>query len=344
MTLVLSGADVRRLVPIAACIDSVEHAFLQHARGRSIPPAVVAAHVAHGGFHVKAAGLLDVVNGRPLFAAKINANFPANPDAHGLPTIQGVIALFDAADGRVLALLDSIEITSLRTAAATAVAAKYLAPPVATVAIIGCGAQSRYQLRALACVRPLARVTAIDLRADRASRFVRDVSAELGVDASVAPEPAAADRDTNVWITCTPARRWFLGREHVRAGSFVAAVGADNPDKQEIEPALMASGAVVADVLDQCERMGDLHHAIETGVMRRGDVRAELAGVVAGITPGRLSANETVIFDSTGTALQDAAAAALAFDRARASGAGLAIDLAGPLAAASVRRDAGVPA
>ncbi len=131
----------------------------------TIPPGVLGAHVEGGGFHVKSAGLLDAVDGRPVFAAKVNANFPGNPDRNGLPTIQGVIALFDAADGRLLALLDSIEITSLRTAAATAVAAKYLAPDAGTVTICGCGEQARNQLRALACVRPVERVMALDLNA-----------------------------------------------------------------------------------------------------------------------------------------------------------------------------------
>src|SRR5436305_10664937 len=135
------------------CIDAVERAFLRYARGEAIPPAVLGAHVQGGGFHIKSAGLRDAAAGRPMFAVKINANFPANPDRLGLPTIQGVIALFDAENGRLLALLDSIEVTTVRTAAATAIAAKYLAPTTARVAICGCGEQGRSQLRALACVR-----------------------------------------------------------------------------------------------------------------------------------------------------------------------------------------------
>lgn len=106
----------------------------------------------------------------------------------------------------------------------------------------------------------------------------------------------------------------------------MAAVGADNPEKQEIEPELLAQSAVVADVLDQCATMGDLHHALAAGLMRRDDVRAELADIVSG-RPGRRSDDEIVVFDSTGTALQDVAAAALVYDRARATGAGLSIRL-----------------
>lgn len=328
-TIVLRRADVAATLGMRDCIDAVERAFLRHARGETIPPGVLGAHVANGGFHVKSAGLLGVEGGRPVFAAKINANFPGNSIGNGLPTIQGVIALFDGADGRVLALLDSIEITSLRTAAATAVAAKYLAPEARAVAICGCGEQGRSQLRALACVRSPKRVVAIDAQADRAHRFADDMSAEIGVDVVVASSPADVGRDVNIWVTCTPARRWLLGRSHVSPGAFIAAVGADNPEKQEIEPELLASSVVIADVLDQCAAIGDLHHALATGLMRREDVRAELADVVAGSKPGRLSGDEIIVFDSTGTALEDVAAAALVYERALESGVGISIDLGG---------------
>lgn len=329
-TVLLRRPDVARLLHMPDCIEAVERAFLRHAQGLTIPPAVLGVHVEGGGFHVKAAGLMDAIGGRPAFAAKVNANFPGNPDRTGLPTIQGMIALFDASDGRVLALLDSIEITSLRTGAATAVAARHLARPgPATVTICGCGEQGRYQLRALACVRPLERVMAIDVSADRAARFATSMAEELDIEVSVVNGPADAARETDIWVTCTTARRWFLGRQHVGAGVFVAAVGADNPEKQEIEPELLAASAVVADVLDQCASIGDLHHAIAAGLMRRADVRAELADVVSGSNKGRYSPDEIVVFDSTGTALQDVAAAALVYERAIAERAGIAVELGG---------------
>jgi ornithine cyclodeaminase/alanine dehydrogenase-like protein (mu-crystallin family) len=326
-TLVLTRTEVAQLVRMPECIEAVERAFLRHAHRQTIPPGVLGAHVDGGSFHVKSAGLLDAGDGRPAFAAKVNANFPANPDRHGLPTIQGVIALFDAEDGRLLALLDSIEITSLRTAAATAVAAKYLAPNPATVTICGCGEQARNQLRALACVRSVRRIMALDLNPERAKRFARDMTAELDLDVTVIREPGEAARDTGIWVTCTPAHRWFLGRAHVAAGAFVAAVGADNPEKQEIEPALLAGCAVVADVLEQCATIGDLHHAIAAGLMRPEDVRAELADIVSARRPGRIASDEIIVFDSTGTALEDVAAAALAYRRARSRGAGLTVHL-----------------
>ena len=93
-------------------------------------------------------------------------------------------------------------------------------------------------------------------------------------------------------------------------------MGADSAEKSEIRPELMAQARVVADVVDQCARMGDLHHALAAGAMRLGDVHAGLAELVAGTRPGRTDDSEIFLFDSTGTALQDVAAAAFVLERA----------------------------
>jgi len=329
-TVVLTRADVRRLLDMRDCIAAVEHAFHLHSTGKTIAPAVLGAHVDGGGFHVKTAGLRPIGDHVGVFAMKINANFPGNPKRHGLPTIQGVMALFDASNGRVLALIDSIEITSIRTAAATAVAAKYLARIDArVVTVCGCGEQGRSQLRAILCVRPVQRVNAFDFDADRAAAYAEEMSSELGIPVTTVAELGEHTHDTDIWITCTPAHRWFLGRNHVRPGTFVAAVGADNGDKQEIEPDLLASSVVIADVLDQCVSIGDLHHALVAGAMRREDVRAELADIVGGSKQGRLTDGEIIVFDSTGTALEDVAAAEIVYKRALVAGAGIPVDLGG---------------
>ena len=341
-TLLLTRDDVTRLLTVPDCIEAVEQAFRRHANAETIAPGLLGAHVEGGGFHVKTAGMLGMYAAESrVFAAKVNANFPGNPDRFGLPTIQGIIALFDAHDGRLLALLDSGEITSLRTAAATAVAARYLSrDDAATVTICGCGEQSRHQLRALACVRRIRETVAFDTNPERATRFADDMARELGISVAITPELDGRARRSAIWVTCTTAARWFVGRDHVAPGAFVAAVGADNPHKQEIEPELLASSTVVADVLDQCVAIGDLHHAIDAGVMSRDDVHAELADVVAGKQRGRSSPNEITVFDSTGTALEDVAAAATVYARARATGQGTMIHLAGarvdqPVAAAT---------
>ena len=319
-TLVLARSDVRALLDMDSCIAAVESAFRADAEGATIPAGVLGAHVEGGGFHVKTAGLTGE---RAFFATKTNANFPANPARHGLPTIQGVVSLHDASDGRLLALLDSMEITVLRTAAATAVAAKRLARPDAgVVTIAGCGNQGRSQLRALARVLRVRHVHVWDADPSAAERFAEEMAAELSTPLTTVGALREGTRRSDVVVTCTPSRRPIVDVDDVPAGCFVAAVGADSDDKQELAPALMARATVVVDVLEQCARIGDLHHALAAGAMTRDDVHADLAALVSGRAPGRRSPEEITIFDSTGTALEDGAAAAVCYERARASGRG----------------------
>ena len=232
-TLLLSRHDVRRLMSMDECIDAVENAFRDHALGRSIPPGILGSHVPGGGFHVKTAGL--ATDRQSVFVAKVNANFPGNPSRFGLPTIQGVIVMYDAIDGRPLAILDSIEITSVRTAAASGVAARHLArEDAATATVCGCGEQGRSQIRALTRVRPIKHVLAFDTDFAKAERYAQELSDELDVDFTPVGELGIKTHRSDIWVTCTTSRRWFVGREHVAPGSLLLAVGADNEEKQEI--------------------------------------------------------------------------------------------------------------
>ena len=326
-TRLLTRPDVEALLDMRACVDAVDDAFRRRGEGRAGESGVLGLHVPGGGFHVKAAAL---ELSRPYVAAKVNANFPGNAALRGLPTIQGAVVLFDATGGTILAIMDSISITTLRTAATTAVAAKYLARAGASsVAFIGCGAQARAHVAALVTVRPIARAVAFDADPAAAARFAAEMRAQHGIVVSVADDLAGATAGSEIVVTCTPSRQPFLGLRHVVPGSFIAAVGADNGDKQELEPALMAAAAVVVDDLDQCSTIGDLHHALAAGAMRRGDVRAELADVVLNPARGRRGDEEIVVFDSTGVALEDVAVAALAFERAVERGVGVDISLGG---------------
>jgi len=301
-----SGADVERLLAPQACIAAVEEAFRGHALGTVPDPGLLGMHGAAGSFHVKA-GFLTA--DRPYFAAKVNANFPSNAAA-GLPTIQGTILLFDASNGVPLAGIDSMSVTALRTAAASAIAAKYLARrESACLLVCGCGAQAAAQLRALLCVREPSRVLAHDIDARKAERFASAMQRETGMTLRATNDLRAAAGEADLIVTCTTARRHFIEHDMVRPGTFIAAVGADNDDKQEIDPVLLGHANVVTDLTAQAARIGDLHHAIEAGAMRIEDVHAELGEVVAAMKPGRTNDGEVTIFDSTGTGLQDVAAA-----------------------------------
>ena len=322
-TIVLGRRDVAELLPMADCIEAVEAAF--RAQGDAeVPSAVLGLHAPAGGFHIKAAGLRRK---RLYVAVKINANFPGNPQ-NGLPTIQGLVALYDGDDGRPLAVMDSMEVTALRTAAATAVAARALARrEAATIALCGCGMQGAYQVRALAVVRSISSVSVHDRDGARAAAFAADLATQTGLRVVVAKSWPASARAADIVVTCTTSTSPILGIEDVRAGTFLAAVGADNPEKHEIDPALLARSRVFVDSLDQAATIGDLHHAIDRGVMGRRDVQAELWEVVTGRKAGRTSDDEITVFDSTGVAVEDVAAAALVYERAVATGRGLRVEL-----------------
>ena len=184
------------------------------------------------------------------------------------------------------------------------------------------------QLRALMRVLPIKQAFAFDSDASAAAQFAAEMARELGINVKPAVNLRAATAQSDVCVTCTPSTRAFLRREDVRAGTFIAAVGADNPEKQEIAPQLMAACRIVADILDQCATIGDLHHALDAGVVKRSDVHAELGEIVAGKKPGRTSADEITIFDSTGMALQDVAAAVAVYERAVRSSTGSTVNFA----------------
>jgi ornithine cyclodeaminase/alanine dehydrogenase-like protein (mu-crystallin family) len=302
-------------------VAAVEEAFLLHARRETLDPALLGVRGEGGGFHVKAAGVK--LGGRTYFAAKTNANFPGNRGRFGLPTIQGIVLLFDATNGEPLAAIDSIEITILRTGAATAAAAKRLARPGARVAtVVGCGEQGRVQLDALALALPLEKGWAFDADPDRARAFAAERSRALPFPVEPAPDLASAVRASEAVVTCTPSTAILISDADVSPGTFLAAVGADSPDKQELDPGIFIRAKVVVDSIDQCASIGDLHHALAAGAVTRADVHAELAEVIAGSKPGRTSPSEITVFDSTGTAIEDVAAAAAVYRRAVAEGRG----------------------
>lgn len=312
----LDAARLRAALTPAACLAALEDAYRRlHAApgdgGRS-----VAFQAPDGKFHLKA-GLYPGTHG--YFAAKVNANFPDNARRFGLPTIQGLIVLCDGRDGRPLAILHSGALTGLRTAAAVALAAQYGARPDARcLAVIGCGAQARPQAAALAGVRPVARVLAVDLDPARAAAFARWAQETLGLEAAAVGSVAEAIAASDIAVTCTTATRPIVTSEMVAAGCFLAAVGADNPDKQELDPRLFARARILVDDLDQCAEGGDLAHALRAGTTTRETVAATLAELAAGARPGRTGDDEIVIFDSTGTGVQDVAAAVAAYEAVRA--------------------------
>ena len=309
----------------AGYLAASEAAFRSYANGDASVPMPMHIPVQHGGFHVK--GALVILD-RAYVAVKLNGNFPGNPQRNGLPTIQGAVLLCDATDGALLAVIDSIEITSRRTAAASALAARYLArEDASSAAICGCGDQGRAQLTALAEVASLRRVRVWDIDIKKAREFAHETHEALGIEVIAVAAFRDATWGSDIVVTATSAQTPFLTTECVSPGTFVAAIGADSPSKSELAAELFVGSKIVVDVLAQCIVMGDLHHAIDAGVVTPADVHAELGDLVIGRKPGRTNPEEITVFDSTGVAIQDVASAAWVYERAIAGNVGTFVPL-----------------
>jgi ornithine cyclodeaminase/alanine dehydrogenase-like protein (mu-crystallin family) len=305
--LALSAGDIGAVLKPRVCLDALREAYAALHSDTGARPSSVELRAARGTFHVKA-GMEP--GRREVLAAKLNANFPRNPEK-GLPTIQGVLLLFDATNGTPLAMMDSGELTAWRTAAATALAAIHGACSQSrTATIIGCGRQAAHQLAAIADVLPLETIYAVDSAPDRSRAFAARQEGLLNLDILPVADPADATLASDVILTCTTASKPVLTPAMTRAGTFIAAVGADNPRKQELDPALFRGAAVIVDDFDACARNGELFHALEAD-----------AGT------GRASTEEIVIYDSVGVGIQDVAVAKAAWRAAVANGKGVRLSL-----------------
>ncbi|MEC9368004.1 MAG: ornithine cyclodeaminase family protein [Pseudomonadota bacterium] len=313
--LLLSGADLRRAVSQSTAIDVLRETYARLAESRADQGRSLGFSVEGGSIHVKA-GLLP--GSHAAFAAKVNVNLPGNPERNGLPTIQGVVLLSDATDGRPLAVIESMTLTAMRTAAAATLAATYGArKDAAVIAIIGCGSQAPYQLDSFRAAFPLRQARVFDMDGRRAAAFAAQTTMP-DCPCVAAASVAAAIEGADIVVTCTTSKAPILTEDMRLPGCFIAAMGADNPGKQEIAPGLMARARLLADDIEQCAQGGDLAHALRAGAVTLDDVRGDLADLASGKSSGRDRADELVIFDSTGSGVQDVALAWAAYNSAAA--------------------------
>jgi ornithine cyclodeaminase len=322
--LILREPEIRALLDPRDCLQAVEAAFSAYARGQAELPAVINLEVPdhRGEVHVKAGYL----HAGPYYAVKIASGFLDNIQL-GLPTSDGMVLVFDAVTGAVAALLfDNGYITDLRTGVAGALAAKHLArATVETVAVVGSGAQARYQIRSLALVRKLGEVRVWGRNQEKAAACIEDLSrGAADVRFVLASSVREAVKGADVVMTVTATREPLVQADWIAQGALVIAVGSDGPDKQELAVEVLArADRIVADSLPQCLRLGEIHHAVEKGAISKDKVTAELGQITAGLKPGRTSDDEIIVCDLTGVGVQDIAAASLVLERALQDGKGV---------------------
>lgn len=326
----LSGHDLRRLMRPEAAIDALREAYSALADNRADQGKSIGFTIEGGSIHVKSA----LLPGSHLaFASKVNVNLPDNWNKHRLPTIQGVVVVCDARNGRPLAIMESTALTGIRTAATAALAAQFGARKDAKrAAIVGCGTQAWYQLEALRAICSLQEVRVFDVDQARAIAFAAANSTN-SCQLTPARSVRSAAEGVDICVTCTTSKSPVLLDDMDLRGCFVAAIGADNSEKQEIAPQLMRRGRILVDDLEACASGGDLNHALRDGTVSQDSVHADLAELASGRKRGRMSDDELVIFDSSGSGVQDVAVAWAAFREASRAGVGLRFDLSGVPAA-----------
>ncbi|MDX8463332.1 cyclodeaminase [Mesorhizobium humile] len=320
---ILTEAELRKIVTLDLdAVACVENAFRALATMPVAMPPILRLdiHEHRGEVDVKSA----YVPGIDGFAVKISSGFFDNPKL-GLPSGGGMMVLLSAKTGVVEALLlDNGYLTDVRTAAAGAVAAKHLSREDSKIAaIFGAGLQAGLQLEALRLVRPIeeARIWARDAaKAEAAAARLRE---KLGIAVRAEPDAANAAAGADIIVTTTPSTEPLIKAGFISAGQHITAMGSDAEHKNEIAPAILRMADLyVADSAKQTRRLGELHHAIDAGVMAADAEVTELGQIIAGEKHGRRSTSDITIADLTGTGVQDTAIATLARDRARAAKAG----------------------
>ncbi|NUX53363.1 cyclodeaminase [Paraburkholderia youngii] len=327
----LGEAELRNLVPLdLAAIDQIEAAFVALAtEAVAMPPILRLDLPAHNGeVDVKTAWLPRLDS----FAIKVSPGFFDNPSL-GLPSLNGLMLVLSAKTGLTEAvLLDNGYLTAIRTAAAGAVAARWLAKAnTPHVAVIGAGEQARLQLRALMLVRRVEHVRVWARDAASALRFSAEANNTLGVRCDVAASVHDALAEADLAITTTPSRTPLVEAADLHPGLHITAMGSDAEHKNEIAPAALAAARYVCDRAQQTRVLGELHHAIAAGTMRDDAAIVELGQVIAKQAAGRTSDTDVTICDLTGTGAQDTAIAALALQRARAAKGGTTLGNGAPL-------------
>jgi ornithine cyclodeaminase/alanine dehydrogenase-like protein (mu-crystallin family) len=312
--LYLSRADVERLLDVDAMLDALGKALVIFSSGiTSVPP--------RAGARVGERGLLGTMPGYVPGVAlevKLVSVFPGNHH-HGLPSHQGVIIVFDEDTGAPLALMDGTYITAIRTGGTAAVAARLLARDDASVlAILGAGVQGGSHLETFPRIRDFKEIRVASRDPDKARALAARHPSAVVVDSF-----EAAVRGADVIACCTDAREPILRREWLKAGAHLSSVGGTwGP---ELDAATIAAGRVFVEWRGAATNPPPAG-AAELQGLDAGSI-TEVGEVLAGTKPGRVSRDEITIYKSTGHAVEDAAAARLVYDRARAEGAGITLEL-----------------
>jgi ornithine cyclodeaminase len=302
LTKILTLDRILEVLPDIDVIGEIERGFVALSEGKvDVPPVgELLFPEENGEFHIK----YGAVRGDDVFVVKLATGFFNNPKS-GLPPFSGCMLVLCAKTGKLLhILLEEGELTNHRTAAAGAVVARHLAPPrLEVIGICGSGVQARLQADYLRRVTPCRTLVLWARDAERAAQAVSDI-ALMGYSARIAASPEEVAASAQLIVTTTAAREPYLLARFIKPGTHITAMGADTPEKNEIDPAILErAGLVVADSIPQCLLRGEIRAAITAGAVTREDI-VELGHVIAGKMLRR-SPDDITVADLTGVAVQD---------------------------------------
>lgn len=315
---IITLEKIREALASIDLLPLIEDGFAAYSRGEVVVPPVgeMIFQDPPGDVHIK----YGYIVGDDHYLVKIASGFYDNPKL-GLPSSDGLMLLFSQKTGRLeCVLLDEGYLTNVRTAAAGAVAARYLAPrAVRAVGVMGAGTQGRMQLLSLARVREFDLAVVWGVNEAELESFLVDMQGQrFSVRTTLDSEEVAAS--ANLIVTCTPATSPILKAAWVKPGTHITAVGADTPEKQELDPAILVDAdRVVVDSLAQAEFRGEAFKALQAGAVKREKL-VELGRVIADSRLRRSSDSETTVADLTGVAVQDIQVAKAAWQACRAAG------------------------
>lgn len=302
---------------MAECITVMEETFAALARGEFHQPlrTIVKPTEAKG---VMALMPTFRAGDKPLFGLKAICVFPGNA-AIGKDAHQGAVIIFDGTNGEPLAIVNASAITAIRTAAVSGLATKLLACEDASdLAIIGAGVQARTHLAAMSCVRQLKRIRVAARRLESAQRFAEQMQPDCAVKIEAVETTEAAVRGADIVVTATTSREPVLKREWISPGAHINAVGTYSFNAREIDTATMAAASLFVDRRESAlNEAGDYLIAAKDGAIGPEHIRAELDQLVTAAHPGRSSQDEITLFKSLGLAIEDLAAAAYVFGKAK---------------------------
>ncbi|ADJ13432.1 ornithine cyclodeaminase [Halalkalicoccus jeotgali B3] len=325
-TLLLNGEDVAENARLSELIPAIEDAFAAYERGDAqMPPKSYIDLPQYNGDFRSMPAYLDAGSWDAAGIKWVNVH-PDNPRDHDLPTVLGTMIYSDPETALPLAVMDGTELTMQRTGAAAAVATDHLAvPDASSMGIVGAGVQAYTQLEAIAEIRPIERVVISDLDDERVERFVSRFEGRFDVSAGSIEEAASCD----VLSTVTPVESPLVSPEVVGEHTHINAMGADAEGKHEIADEVLLDAKLVIDDHAQTTHSGEINVPYNTGVLTDADIHAAIGEIVVGNREGRTPKDGVTVFDSTGLAIQDVAAAHVVYEHAAENDNGYPFDLLG---------------